>query len=221
MARKRANPKNREWSAVWSVVADLSGAYVSDIVFIGGIATYAYTHDLTAKPEVTRDADAAADHAVVTALASAYDVTENKRLQKAQVVIDGVEVDLYVGRKTGLRYQFPELVRHRRHVGVGRVTVPVASVAHLILLKLDAFAEREGSAHGDKDVRDVAKLLAVIEDWNGDAAMLSELADKNDRKLLVKVVKAMTPFLDIADGNAKVASMLRRKAIAAVEQLDE
>lgn len=203
----------KEWDKVWAAVRELSDTYPSDVVVIGGVAVYLHAKASSSLPvEFTHDADMSVGLASWGDLREHYEVVINRRLSKAQITLGGVEVDLYPEHNNSLRIDFAELAMASDVID----GVRVASLGHLLLLKLNATAERWNSAHGAKDRRDVAKLLVLLEDAPADAVL--SLATDADMELLVKVLKS-NAFTEIAQRNAKLASRFRKAATAFVTRL--
>ena len=79
-------------------------------------------------------------------------------------------------------------------------------------MKLDALRSRGASEHGDKDRRDVAKLLVILADRDDstDLNLLIGNATRADFTAIAQVIKS-TAFMEIARRNAQDAAKLRNK----------
>lgn len=201
---------------LWSIVADLNRLCDGQAVFIGGIAVQALTTKLGAAhglpPEVTHDVDVSVTLAASGTLREQGLLTPNKRLKKAQIVVDDVDVDIYIEHKSGLRFDYTELATYAEPFTIGKaVEVQIASIGHLILLKIDALLARASSAHGAKDRRDLAKLLVMGSDRDEDIQIVVGAATGSDISAMQRVLKS-TAFTEITRGNAQAASKLRLKA---------
>jgi len=200
---------------LWKVVADVAKLTDGECVFIGGVAVYVYTRQSRTGliPEVTHDVDASITIAASGTLRDHQLLTQNKRLKKAQISVDGIEVDIYVEHQNSLRFDYAELAMYAETATIGKaVDIQLASPPHLLLLKLDALRSRGASEHGDKDRRDVAKLLVILADRDAptDLNLLIGNATRADFTTIAQVIKS-TAFMEIARRNAQDAAKLRNK----------
>lgn len=202
-----------EWDNVWSAVSELSELYPDDLVVIGGVAVYLHAETSDLLPiEFTHDVDLTVALAAWGDLRDAYEVVANRRLSKHQLTIGEVEVDLYVERNNTLRVGYEDLAQD----SVVIRGVRVASLEHLLLLKLDAAAARWRSAHGAKDRRDLAKILVMLES-TAPNDVLAQAIDADVERL--DAILGSGVFLELADGNSKAASQLRKRASVFVGKL--
>jgi hypothetical protein len=195
---------------VWKVARSVAKLSNGEIVFIGGIATYLHVQrrPKAGLPlEVTHDVDASISVVASSSLRDRYEFTENTRLNKVQITIENIEVDLYPQHVGGLRFSYLDLAPYvQRYRGF-----KIASIPHILLLKVDAIEGRGHSKKGAKDRRDVAKLLVLLHGSVQARKLLAGLAASSDFEALQAVVKS-SAFMEITHGNAKVASVLRKKA---------
>jgi predicted nucleotidyltransferase len=201
---------------LWKVTADVAKLTDGECVFIGGVAVYVYTKRSGAGmiPETTHDVDASITIAASGTLRDHKLLTQNKRLKKAQITVDGIEVDIYVEHQNNLRFDYAELATYAETASIGKaVDIQLASLPHLLLLKLDALRSRGASEHGDKDRRDVAKLLVILGDRDDptDLDLVIGNAIKADFSTITQAIKS-TAFMEIARRNAQAAAKLRDKA---------
>mgnify|MGYP001570170456 CR=1 FL=1 len=199
---------NPNWNAVWTAVREFSSIDPDDIVLIGGVAVYLHTKvadrpDLPA--EYTHDADFYVSRAVWSLIRSEHESVFNRRLSKHQVTINQVELDLYLEHQHALRVSYADL----RQASVDISGIQVAGLEHLLLLKLDAYADRAASAHGRKDSRDIVKLLVLLSDTEPDYALAQ--ATDEDVAALRSLIRSNV-FSDLTKGNAHQASRLRRES---------
>lgn len=173
-------------------------------VFIGGVAVYLHAvnsrrADLV---EVSHDADVMVSMADLSSLRDEVEVVSNRRLGKHQVVVDGVEVDVYVERQNSLAVPYDELFAWADSYG----TMRVAAVEHLFVLKLVAHECRQGSAKGDKDARDLVRLVTMGKQWRKDLTV-PYLSEKHLR-MLEKVSRSRV-FSELCCRNAREAERLK------------
>ena len=130
-----------------------------DAVFIGDIAVaqHAKRSDL-ALEESSHDADLYLSLAGKNEMRDRYEVLRNERLGKDSVLVDGEDFDLYVERQHRLAVPYDEVFAHAEEID----GIRVAALEHLLVLKLDAASDRWGSAKGDKDLRDLARIVTLL-----------------------------------------------------------
>lgn len=197
-----------QWQAVWDAVREFSSLYPRDTIVIGGVAVYLHTvasgrTDIPA--EFTHDADLYVGLPAWAEVRDIFEPVANRRLAKHQITVNGVELDLYVAHNNALRVSYADL----HFASVELAGMNVAGLEHLLLLKLDAFKDRYASAHGQKDRRDIAKLLVLLSRTEPYYTLVQGTDEDVD---LVDDVMRSTSFLDITGGNAHVAAQLRREA---------
>jgi hypothetical protein len=131
------------------------------------------------------------------------EITSNTRLAKHQMVVEGVEFDVYVERNNKLVVPYDEVLAHSEMIE----SVRVACLEHLLVLKLEAFANRERTHKGEKDRRDVVKIGLMMgrraRRSLADPYMYPQLVD-----LLVKVERG-TVFHELCEGNPHEAKKMR------------
>lgn len=202
---------------LWKIVNDLVALTDGEIVFIEGLAVYAHSTKSSLTPEGTHDADAAISLSASGTVRDHEEFVTNKRLGKAQIKVDGVDVDLYIEHNNKLRFDYADLAQYAERTSVGRAKdFQVAAPGHLLLLKLEALRARSHSAHGAKDQRDIAKILVILGERliSGDVEGLQLVVGhvtNADMSLIQRVLKS-TAFMEITKRNAQAAARLRSKA---------
>jgi len=152
--------ESEEWQRLKGIAQDITSRY-SDAVFIGGIAVYYHAFVLGHEfQEASHDADLYLSLTGKSELRDEYEVRRNERLNKDSVLINGEDVDLYVEHQHNLGVPYDVVFAYAQMTN----GVRVASLEHLLILKLDAAKNRYASAKGDKDIRDVVKLIALLEE---------------------------------------------------------
>lgn len=212
---------------VWQGVLQAAQTLESDCpgaVLIGGLGVYLHTQNrsLAGVPvsreclvEFSHDVDAYLSLQDLGALRDLFEVTPIARLSKQQVTLGGIEADLYVEHHNKLRVPYDELFAHAVSYG----SLRVAAIGHLLVLKLDAEAGRAGSSKGDKDTRDLVKLVVLASDE--DRKLLAPYLDSRRLARLKAVGASPRPFTLIARGNAQAAKQLRTRFNAFVDRLQE
>ena len=146
-----------QWTALWAGATELSEEFSDGIVFIGGVAVYLHTraeHVPDQWIEFSHDDDFYISLTDFADLRDIEEVTANRRLTKHQLIKNGVEFDVYLEYNNALRTTYADVRAHSAVIE----QVRVASLEHLLLLKLDAYADRRGSAKGRKDERDLIRI---------------------------------------------------------------
>lgn len=179
-----------------------------DIVLIGGVAVYlhALAREIDyVQPEASHDADFMISLVDYDELKDEYEVTSNRRLSKHQMIVEGVELDVYVERQNGLAVPYDEVVAHSEIVDGMRI----ACLEHLLILKLEALVKRSGSSKGDKDRRDVAKLGLLL----GSHPTINLLAPywRPELRGQVDEVAKSSVFYELCGKNAHLAKKVRAK----------
>lgn len=147
------------WRHIQAIARMLTRDY-TDAVFIGGVAVSAHAGRLGARfQEASHDADLYLSLVGKAALRDRYEVRRNAHLGKDSASIEGEDVDLYVEHQHPLGVTFDAVVAHAEEID----GVRVAALEHLLVLKLDAAQDRMGSGKGEKDVRDVARIVALLD----------------------------------------------------------
>jgi hypothetical protein len=160
------------WANLWKQVHIVSEWFPDGAVFIGGIAVY--LHTMAARPvrarspipragdpwmEFSHDADMYIGFTDLTDLRDLENLTPNRRLSKTQFIKSGAEFDVYVERQHTLRVKYDDAVTNSTVID----HVRVACLEHLLLLKIDAYNDRKGSAKGDKDQRDIVRIVHALQ----------------------------------------------------------
>lgn len=201
--------KDQEFEVLLSACSEVSELFPEGVVFIGGIAVFLHaknqptTADLA---EFTHDADFYISLADMGDLRDIEEVTPNRRLSKHQMIKRGFEFDIYTERQSSLIVPYDQVVVHSKVFD----HIRVAALEHLLVLKLEAFADRKGTAKGDKDAKDLIRIAAV----SRHAGFNAELAAPHlrDQHLsLLESVERGPHALGLAQGNAMVAKSLRRQ----------
>lgn len=198
---------------------EIASFFPEGVIFIGGIAVYLHainTEDTREFAAFTHDADFYISLADMADLRDIEEVVANRRLSKHQLIKRGFEFDIYTERHSALIVPYDQVAAH----AVRYDTIRVASLEHLLVLKLEAYRDRQSSAKGQKDAMDVIRIVLTS---LGQRKPLTEqhitpyLSDEHE-KLLERIQKG-PEFMSMAAGNAKLAKTLREKfakGIAAV-----
>jgi len=198
-------------------VVQETGQLYEDLVYIGGIAVYlhAVNHDQTRQyAEATQDADLYISLANLGDLRSIEEVTVNKRLAKQEFHKAGFAFDVYAERQSDLPVPYDTVAAH----AVEYDGVKVAALEELLVLKLEAAADRHASEHGRKDAKDVIRILVLAGEMDFDADRATSFMARKHFERLTKIVEG-PEFISLARGNAKVARSIREAASATFEAI--
>lgn len=203
------NDERSDFQSLLATCGEVAQEFPDGVIFIGGIAVYLHAiNTATAADfaEATHDADLLISLADMADLRDREEVTSNRRLSKHQMIKNGFEFDIYTERQSALLVPYDEAAaRAQTYSGIR-----VACIEHLTVLKLEAFADRQGSRKGEKDAMDLLRLAQVAAGERG--GFRAEIALPFLREphiaLLEKVARG--PFATaLARGNAHRAKQLR------------
>lgn len=161
----------------------------ADFVTIGGWGVYLWARKLK-----SRDIDIYIDQDNFyrlqdEALKAGFTLKRNPRLKKFEVLIEGVEVDIYTPFMCNLVVPCLDVFRERMTSNIDGVKVAAPEV--LLLLKAQAASERWGSEKGMKDRVDIISLLAFVDLKPGPLKKLLEKYDpaKSLRKTVERTLR--------------------------------
>ena len=195
------------FAALIAKAANIGRLYEPDLVFIGGLAAYlhATNHSLTAAyAEATADAAFYISLSALSDLREIEELSQNSRLTKHAFQKAGFSFDVYAERQSSLPVPYDQVAAF----AVEYDGVRVASLEHLLVLKLGAAVDRHASEHGRKDAKDALRilLLASTSEFDTERAV-AFMQDEHIERLGI-IVKG-PEFLALTGGNAKVAKELR------------
>jgi len=209
----------REWGILWAGIRELSELFPDGVVFIGGVAVLLHVqhHKLPERfIELSHDGDFYVSLSDFADLRDLEEVTANRRLDKHQIIKNGIEYDVYLENHNSLLVKFSD-VRAASEVIDG---VRVASLEHLLLLKLDAYQSRRGSAKGAKDERDLVKICFLIAKTALHRDRLASYLTEESAAALARLKKS-PEFMSICGGNAHQARDLRASVVEVVERVEQ
>jgi len=179
---------------------------LTDVVFIGGVAVYLHAtkRSLAAVPlEASHDADFMISFSDYGVLKDAEEITPTPRLAKHQMIVEGVEFDVYVERLNRLVVPYDEAFAYSTTIE----KIRVACLEHLLILKLEALRQRGHSGKGEKDRRDVAKIGLLL--GRQTRINLVQPYMRDDLAELLLDVSRSTVFFDLCSRNAHAAKKAR------------
>lgn len=202
---------DRDFGELLNACQEIASSYSDGVVFIGGIAVYLHAvNHLATKDyaEFTHDADFYISIADMADLRDAEEVTPNRRLNKHQLIKRGFEFYIYTERHSALVVPYDQVMAH----AVLYDQLRVAGLEHLFVLKLEAYRDRQASAKGQKDAKDLIQIALVsLEAGMKFDAEICEGYLSDEHLSLVERVARGPEFLSMARGNSKSAKDMRTK----------
>ena len=132
----------------WQVLQDFKRKF--DFVLIGGWAAYLY-----AKTNKSRDIDLIVDFTELEKIRNNYALKKNVKLNKYEIIIDEIDIDIYVPYYSKFIIPTEDLIKQVNQVQGFKVLKP----EYLILLKQQAEQDRAHSSKGLKDRIDIISIL--------------------------------------------------------------
>ena len=199
----------QEFNRLMEASAELAELLPNGLVYIGGIAVYmhAINHAKTQEmAETTHDADLYISLVDLTDLREIEELTSNRRLGKHQLIKKGFEFDVYAERQSNLQVPYDEVAAH----SVVFEPFRVASIEHLLVLKMAAYLDRKGSVKGEKDARDILRLAAICQatDHAFRPSLVLPYWGDEEMEVLAQVAKGPASA-SLSKGNAQQAKAIR------------
>lgn len=173
-----------------------------DFVLIGGWAIYFYIHGLKSK-----DIDIIVDLETLGKLKRKFDVYKNERLNKYEIKIDGIDIDIYVSYWSELGLPINKIIENT--VSLEGFKLPSKEI--LLVLKLFVYFQRKTSLKGKKDLIDIISLLYFD---NVNFELLNNILKDNNLSHLkneLQEILASNTQIEELDLNQKNSVILRRK----------
>lgn len=219
ITEKFSMPNNNDFKLLISTCKTLSDFFDQGLVYIGGIAVYLHSinHEKTSSlAESTHDADFYISFSDMADLRELEEVTPNRRLQKSQFIKNGFEFDIYTERLSSLIVPYDEVMAHSIQYDAMRV----ACLEHLWVLKLEAFRDRQNSAKGGKDARDLFRIAIVAMSVGSfNCELVTPYLDDAHYDLFERLRKS-PEAMSLANGNAVQAKSIRKELNALLDAID-
>ncbi|WP_146096051.1 hypothetical protein [Xanthomonas arboricola] len=201
---------NNNFIELMAASTELAQDFPDGLIYIGGIAVYLHainqrsTKDLA---ETTHDADLYISLADFADLRELEEVSTNKRLSKHELKKRGFSFDIYTERHASLRVPYDAVSAYSVTYG----QVKVACLEHLLVLKVGAYVDRKGSAKGEKDARDILRIVAVAEATGNSLRtnLILPYWGEEEVEELQLIAKGSGPTA-LANGNAHEAKRFRQ-----------
>jgi hypothetical protein len=186
----------------WAVLLELRKRY--EFILLGGWAVYLYTKALKSK-----DIDIIVDYNTLGLMGRELPLKKNERLKKYELLINDVEVDVYVPYFSNLGIPVEDVAANIRVLEGFKVPTPEV----LLILKQAAEVERAGSVKGLKDRIDILALLIYSEiDFNTYLSLVNKYSLSSYRERLKNLVEtADREFKELGITNPRQIRLLRKK----------
>lgn len=198
---------SNEQDDLWAGVHELEETFGRRLVFIGGVAVYLHVTNARLSQnflEFSHDGDFYISFADFADLRDMEEVTPNQRLQKYQIVVRGIEFDIYQEHNSSLIIGYKSIAAASKMID----GVRVASLEHLLVLKLKAYQARRNSAKGHKDARDLVRLLYLLGVSGFRPTLISpHLTSESEKDILT--IPSLPDVMTVCEGNAHTTRKLR------------
>jgi len=152
-----------------------------DFVLIGGWAVYLWTKGMKSK-----DIDIIVSFDVLEKLKQEYNLKKNNNLKKYELVLEEIDVDIYVPFFS----QLPLLQEDLRKYTTSLEGMDVMKVEPLLILKQNAELSRRHSLKGEKDRLDILSLLVKCKINFSEYELLLGRCDLSHyKKRLMEIIK--------------------------------
>ena len=195
--------EDSDWLNLLEIAKQLAQDY-PDSIFIGGLAVFEHAKTLGSNMlESSHDIDFYISMQGHMKLRDEHQVYRNERLQKDSVLVNGQDLDAYVEHRHGLCVPYDQLAANSILIDGMRI----ASLEHLLILKIDAARNRMGTGKGEKDMRDLARIVLLLDKPN--MKLLRPYLNDDRAKLLKDLGQRGTILID-AGFNQHEAAKVRR-----------
>ena len=185
----------------WNILLNLKNF---NFILIGGWAAYLWT-----KKHKSKDIDIALENIKeIDFLKNNYDLRKNDNLKKYEIIIEEIDIDIYVPYYSELAVPVEDLKKYSTLIQGIKVVIPEI----LLLLKQGAEFDRKDSVKGLKDRVDIMTLLCYCDiDFKKYKELLGNYRKKQFQKRLKEIINGFKDikYLDLNPREFK----LKKKAI--------
>lgn len=181
----------------FKILQDLKRKY--SFVLIGGWAVFLYTKALKSK-----DIDIVIDYDALDDFKRDFDISKNERLKKYEAKFEGIDIDIYLPHFSEIGFPLEELEKYSQ--SIEGFLVPVPEI--LLILKIQTFEKRKGTAKGKKDLIDIFSFLSKkIIDWRKYKELIENYGLAKTNEDLKNLVSLQTPIPELHLSNHKIAKL--------------
>lgn len=186
----------------WKVLQKISKEL--NFVLIGGWAVYLWTNS-----QKSKDVDIIIEYKALDYLKRNYILKKNEHLRKYEIIIDEIDIDIYLPYFSNLGIPVEEIIKHKAGVK-GFETLPPEL---LLILKQKAEHDRRDSVKGQKDKIDILNLLISLDiDWKKYKEFLERYNLREYVSELVHIVNAFD-MLEYIGMNPREYKVWKRKIL--------
>jgi len=197
-----------QWEKIYRLTKEFAEWFPDGMVLIGGIAVYLHSKDIFNQYiEYSHDSDFCLSLMDLSDMRDLENITQNKRLGRHQIVKQGVEFDVYVEHQNKLIIPFKELLMHSVVID----EIRCACLPHLLILKMKALDDREYSTKGEKDLRDIVKIVNSMTDTNKNRVIIDDYFSEDWKEKLKDIGKMPAVFQNITNNDRHVAKKIKNQ----------
>lgn len=185
----------------FKLLQDLNRKY--KFILIGGWAVFLYTQSLKSK-----DIDLIVEYEELEKLRKDFTLNKNDRLKKYEIIIDEIDIDLYLPFYSNPGIPAEEIKKHS--INLEGLLAPKPEI--LLILKQRAYLERHTSPKGQKDKIDIISLLGIDLDFKFYKNILKQYKIENYLEELKNLLQATTEVPELKLNQFKY-SKLKKKTI--------
>lgn len=194
----------KEWNLLLKSITDLCEWFPDGLVMIGGVAVYLHsTQQQKIAPEFSHDGDFYLSLNDYADLRDIEEVTQNKRPGKSQIIKNGFDFDIYVERHNDLVVDYDDILIESTTIN----GVRCACLEHLLILKIDAYLDRKGSRKGDKDERDIVKVISLLDQPK--ILVLDKYLTEERLSAVESILNKQSVFFELANNNSFKAKEIK------------
>ncbi len=177
----------------WELLKNLQKKH--DFIVIGGWAVYLWTHALKSK-----DIDILlTDWADLEYIKKTYAARKNDRLKKYEIIISEIDVDIYLPYYSQLIVPCEQLIT----MSIEQEGFKILKPAPLLILKQQAYHDRQHSIKGQKDRVDIVSLLLSdtinFDEYTRLITLVNIPHFKDELKKIITNAKEEFSYLNITD----------------------
>lgn len=173
-----------------------------NFILIGGWAVFLYSRSLKSK-----DIDIIIDYNDLEKLKAEFDIFKNERLKKYEIKQGEFDIDVYLPHYSDLGVDIEKI----KEKTVSREGFLIPEMEILLMLKLYAWANRRGSAKGQKDELDIFSLLFLSEfNWQRYFDYTRIFHFENYNNFLIELIKKTKEIKELGVNQQKMVRIRKR-----------
>lgn len=178
-----------------------------NFILIGGWAIFLYSRALKSK-----DIDLIVDYDELGKIRKDFQLIKNERLQKYEIKIGEIDVDIYLPHFSELGFPAEEIKNYCQ--SIEGFSAPIPEV--LLIMKTFTFGERKGTTKGSKDLIDIFSLLKEEKiNWQKYKDLVKKYKLEKINQELKNLVSSQTAIPELDLLNHKI-SKLKKNTLQAI-----